>query len=109
SEEYTDAAGEVKTREVTKTDWQPAWGEVRELFDNVYLCATTKVSEAHAGILEPREIREHQNFSPGASGETPVKPVLLDARTAFTRARDTMEKKLRSQVERDIGGAKQRV
>jgi len=109
TEEYTDAAGEVKLREVTKIDWQPVWGEVRQLFDNVYLCAAGDVPEAHLGILQPREIRNHQSFTPGATGETAAKAVFLDARAAFNKARDTMEKKLRSLVETDIGGKQQRV
>ncbi len=109
TEEYTDASGEVKTREVTKIEWHPAWGEVRQLFDNVYLCAAGDVPETHLAVLEPREVRNHQSFSPEAVAQTTARAVFLDARTAFTRARDTMEKKLRAQVERDIGGKQQRV
>ncbi len=109
SESYTDASGEVKTREVTKIDWRPAWGEVRQLFDNLYLCAAADVPEAHLGVLEPRAIKDQQSFTPEALGDTPLKAVVHDARSAFSKARERMETQLRAEVQKHIGGKQQRI
>src|SRR5512142_123906 len=37
TEQYTDAGGQSRTRQVTRTEWAPAFGQVRHHFDDLAL------------------------------------------------------------------------
>ncbi len=109
TEYYTDASGQGKTREVTKIAWKPASGEVKQNFDNLYLCAAGGLPETHVALLSPKEVRDPQPYSEGATADATVMRSGLDPKAAFNKARTMMEAEIRKLVEKDIGGKQQKV
>lgn len=109
NEQYTDASGETKTREVTQTEWQPVHGEVRHLFDDLHVCAAMNFHEQHVHVLKPRDLKKCQACGPDWKEDPPRWPITLEARAGFSIARGLMEKEIRTLVQKDIGGKQQRV
>jgi hypothetical protein len=109
TEQYTDASGQTHNRDATRVAWRPAWGEVRQHFEALYVCGVEDLPAAHVGVLTPRELKNHQRYSQAALGDTPARRSDLNARTAFTKARKQMEEKVKALVNKDIGGVQQKV
>jgi hypothetical protein len=104
TEEYTDAAGEVKTREVTRVKYEQVAGEVRHHFDNLSLYASNSLVGGHLPLLEPRDWKNLKPYSPEEARAVPVQPCSLDPRAGFNKARGLMDAEIRKKVEKDIGG-----
>jgi hypothetical protein len=109
TEEYTDAAGEAKTREVTKVRYEPVAGEVRHHFDNLSLYASNSLPDAQLPLLVPRDWKNLKPYSPDAAKDVPVQPCSLNPRSGFNKARDLMAGEIRKKVEKDIGGKEPKV
>jgi len=109
TEEYTDPAGETKTREATTLEWRPVRGEVRQHFEELYVCGVNDLPAGHVVALTPRQLTHHQVYSADGVAQTNVRRSDLDVRTAFTRARKLMEDQIKSLVQKDIGGKQQKI
>jgi hypothetical protein len=106
-EEYTDAAGNTQTREVSRTDWTAVTGQLQHLFESVVVCGWSGVPDAHAHVLKP----PGGALKPagGDLGSHPVQLCEVNARAAFGKARADVDGAVRALVERDIGGDQRQV
>src|SRR5207253_7921786 len=88
---------------------RPAWGEVRQHFEELYVCGANDLPAGQVVALTPRQLTSHQVYSADAVAQTTVRRSDLDARTAFTRARKLMEDQIKTLVQKDIGGKQQKI
>jgi hypothetical protein len=108
AEEQTAPNGETKTREVTRTDWSPAQGEVRHSFQDIVVCAVNGLDERQLALITPDVRRLSAYDAPQASQGKPDRAA-VGGREAFARARASMEAHLKSLAEKDIGGNERKV
>ena len=98
-----------RVRVVTKTRWTPAAGVVSRFFDDVLVLASRSLPPAVTERLEPWDL-EHltpyrEEYLSGFRSE--MYQVELDQ--GFERAREIMAPIIRRDIERDIGGDRQRI
>jgi hypothetical protein len=108
-EAYTDAEGNEKTREVTKTRWHPFSGEVDKQFENVAICGCPALPAAHKAMLAPPlEHRDLRAWDEQAVGNKAM-AATIDAGTAFAEARKVMDADIHKLAEAQISGPKKRI
>jgi hypothetical protein len=112
TETYTETVnGEsrTQTRQVQKTRWYSASGEVQRDFDDVLVVGTTRVTAKHLDALEPWPLPEAQPYRPEylAGHETLRYDVEPEAGLGVAKSR--MASVIEDDCERDIGGDEQRV
>lgn len=87
-----------------RTRWYPAWGTVRNSFDDILILASRSLPRKHTEQLEPWDLHavvEYRNeFLSGFRAET----YQIDLRQGFGEAQKKMEPVIRETVRRDIGG-----
>jgi hypothetical protein len=108
TEYYTDASGESKSREVSKTVWQPAAGHLGLSFYDLFECASAGLPAAHVNVLAPKDSASLEPYAGGA-GDGTVQPCTVDAREAFTRMRAVIQTAVETKVKEDIGGKEQKI
>jgi predicted RNA-binding Zn-ribbon protein involved in translation (DUF1610 family) len=108
SESYTEN-GQTKTRQVRKTRWRSASGEVSRPFDDVLVTGTTRVMPKHLDKLEPWSLPDAEPYRPEylAGHETLRYDVEPEAGLETAKAR--MAGVIVADCKRDIGGDEQRV
>ncbi len=98
-----------KTRTVTKIRWRPAAGVVRRAFDDVLVPATTSLSTPRLEALEPWDLPALVEYGEAFLSGFRVESYGVDLRGGYQRACQRMEKVIRHDVERDIGGDHQKI
>lgn len=98
-----------RVRVVTKTRWTPAAGVVSRFFDDVLVLASRSLPPAVTERLEPWDL-EHltpyrEEYLSGFRSEM----YQVDLDQGFERAREIMAPIIRRDIERDIGGDRQRI
>jgi hypothetical protein len=108
-EVYTDAEGNEKTREVTKTRWHPVSGEVDKQFENMPICGYPALPAAHMVMLAPP--KEHRDLRIWSEADIGNKALIatIDAGTAFVEARKLMDAEIHKLTEAQISGLKKRI
>ena len=109
TEHYQDAQGNAQTRQVTRTQWSPAIGEVTHYFENVLISGKDALPPGHVTLLTPPDLIQKMEVYAPDRHTHPIEPYTIDPRTAFTRARTEMEAKIRMLVGANIGGDRQQV
>jgi DNA-directed RNA polymerase subunit RPC12/RpoP len=98
-----------RVRVVTKTRWTPAAGVVSRFFDDVLVLASRSLPRAVTERLEPWDLTHltpyREEYLSGFRSE--MYQVELDQ--GFERAREIMAPIIRRDIERDIGGHRQRI
>jgi hypothetical protein len=107
----TDAQGNTvtKTRQVQRTRWYPASGEVSRQFDDVLVAATKSVPRPRLASLEPWDLEQLSPYEPAyiAGYKAQRYQVALDE--GFEEAKTIMAQVIEGDVRKDIGGDEQRV
>jgi DNA-directed RNA polymerase subunit RPC12/RpoP len=104
TEWYTDSQGRRQSRQVRKTRWYPASGQVRKYFDDVLVPAGRELeweTTYNLGDLKPYD----GGFLAGWQAERYTIPV----EKGWPRAKGIMDGVIDGLVRRDIGGDEQRV
>jgi len=108
-EEYKDADGKIKTRQVRHTRWYSTWGRVHVSFDDILIAASNSLPSSFLNNLSKWQLDKlvpyDEKFLSGFKTET----YSIDLKTGFDQAKDRMEDKIDSAVRDDIGGDEQRV
>lgn len=108
-EEEYEEDGETKTRTVTKTRWYSVSGSVSNAFDDVLVVASHSLPDKLVDKLEPWDVDNlipyNDKFLSGFKAET----YQVDVKDGFETAKGKMEKVIREDVRRDIGGDHQRI
>jgi predicted RNA-binding Zn-ribbon protein involved in translation (DUF1610 family) len=101
--------GETKTRQVTKTNWYPAAGEVQVSFDDVLVIASKTLPKQYADNLAPWHLDKLQGYRDDYVSGFTVEAYQVALEPGFVDARAIMEDGIRSAICRDIGGDHQRI
>ncbi|HJZ92742.1 MAG TPA: hypothetical protein VKE40_17850, partial [Gemmataceae bacterium] len=109
TEYFTDAQGQRQSRQVQKTRWYPASGEVRHFFDDVLVRASQTLPAHLVDRLSPWELKELEPFREEfLSGHT-AERYAVSLREGFRHAKAIMEDEIIALIRRDIGGDHQRI
>lgn len=109
TEFYTDANGKQQSRQVQKTRWQFASGELDHFFDDELVAASKGVQENLLRKIEPFPTREHlRPYDPGFLSGWPVEQYQIDLIAAAQAARDRMQREIRRRCSGEVPGDTQR-
>lgn len=108
TETYTEN-GMTRTRQVRRTRWSPAWGEVFVHFDDVTVPATRALPLDYLNKLEPWNLGALQPYRDEYVSGFVVEAYQTGLQSGFTLARERMEDGIRVAIRRDIGGDEQRI
>jgi ribosomal protein S27E len=109
-EESDGQGGSVqRTRQVQRTRWRPAAGQVSRNFENVLIAATWSVSEARLNALEPWDLAALCNYEPAYLAGFKAQRYQVELPAGFDKAKIVMQRTITEDAERDIGGDEQRV
>jgi len=109
--EESDGRGgrELKTRQVQRTSWTPAAGEVSHRFDNVLVAATHSVAEHRLDALEPWDLEALYAYEPAYLAGFKAQRYQVELPAGYDRAKSVMQSAIEQDVEKDIGGDEQRI
>ncbi len=113
TEYYTTTDSEGKTtqqsRQVRKTRWYSASGQVSRFFDDVTVAASTSIPRARLDALEPWGLENLKPYEPAYLSGFKAQRYQIKLDEGFLVAKDVMAGVIDSDVRRDIGGDEQRV
>lgn len=112
TETYTvsvNGRNETRTRQVRKTRWRPASGEVNRDFDDVLVVATGRVSRPYLTQLEPWPLAQAVPYQPDYLAGYQALRYDVEPETGLATAKELMAPVIVKDCERDIGGDEQRV
>lgn len=109
TEHYKDAQGNSQTRQVRKTRWYPASGDVKVDFDDVLVCASKSLPTPLVEGLEPWDLGELRGFDPAFLSGFMAERAALELREGFEVAKAKMKPGIEAEIRRDIGGDDQRI
>src|SRR5579862_3655004 len=107
----TDSQGRnvQETRQVQRTRWYPASGEVARHFDGVLVAASHSVAEAKLDALEPWDLESLCAYEPAYLSGFKAQRYQVELPAGFDRAKTFMQAAIERDAARDIGGDEQRV
>ena len=113
TEVYTDTDDQgrpvQRTRQVQRTRWTPAAGEVSRRFDNVLVVATKSVSERRLDALKPWDLESLCAYEPAYLSGFKAQRYQVELPAGFDKAKSVMQSAIEEDAARDIGGDEQRV
>jgi hypothetical protein len=113
TESYTDrdAQGNMvtKTRQVRRTRWYAASGEVSRQFDDILVAATKSVSRPRLASLEPWDLELLNPYEPAYISGYKAQRYQVGLDEGFAEAKAVMARVIEDDVRNDIGGDEQRV
>lgn len=99
----------TKTRQVQKTRWYPAFGDVSHFFDDVLVTATKSLPKKYIYKLEPWDLQNLVPFEKSYLSGFITEKYQIDLEYGFDIAKDIMDPQIKSMIRRDIGGDVQRI
>jgi hypothetical protein len=98
-----------KQRRVRKTRWYPAAGRFQLFFDDVLVAAATGIPKPRVDALEPWPLTECKPFSGELLAGFLARTYDVELDRGFDEARTRIERALRAESMRRIGGDTQRI
>ncbi len=108
TETYTEN-GQEKTREVQRTRWYPASGEVDCAFRDVLVSASPSLPQHMATTLEPWDLAKLAGFDERYLSGFRSETYQTNATAALVTAKQKMDPQIRDAICSDIGGDEQRI
>ncbi|QDQ27401.1 hypothetical protein FNU76_14125 [Chitinimonas arctica] len=108
SESYTEN-GQTKTRQVQRTRWSSASGEVQVSFDDITVPASVSLPRDYLDNLEPWQLGKLQPYREDFLAGFSVEAYQVGLEPGFKTACTRMESDIRRAIESDIGGDVQRI
>ena len=112
SESYTtteNGKSVTKTRQVRKTRWYMASGNVHEFFDDILIVATKSLPKKYIYKLEPWDLKNLVPFEKSYLSGFISEKYQIELDKGFEIAKGIAYPVIRSLVKRDIGGDEQRI
>jgi len=113
TEQYTerDAQGNAvtKTRQVQRTRWYSASGNVARSFDDLLIPATRSVSRPRLASLEPWDLNQLHPYEPAFLSGFKAQRYQVELPEGFEEAKTIMAQVIEGDVRNDIGGDEQRI
>ncbi len=101
--------GKRQTRQVRRTRWHPASGRVARWFDDVLVLASHSLPRRYTDALEPWDLNELLPYQPEFLAGYRAEGYQVELDDGFAEARQIMDRVIREDARRDIGGDDQRV
>jgi ribosomal protein S27E len=98
-----------RSRQVERTAWYPASGQVARHFDGVLVAASKAVSEAKLDALEPWDLESMCRYEPAYLAGFKAQRYQVELPGGFEKAKGVMQETIAQDVRRDIGGDEQRI
>jgi ribosomal protein S27E len=107
----TDSQGNsvTKTRQVRRTQWYSASGQVDRWFDDVLIPGTVSVARARLVALEPWDLPEIVPYEPAFLAGYKAQRYAIKLNEGFEEAKTIMARVIEGDVRSDIGGDEQRI
>ncbi|MFY0628807.1 MAG: DNA helicase PriA [Flavobacteriaceae bacterium] len=99
----------TRTRQVQKTRWSPAWGNVSNFFDDVLVVGSNSLPEKYIYKLEPWDLNNLVPFDKSYLSGFITEKYQIDLGNGFEKAKEIIDPQIRSLIRRDIGGDVQRI
>jgi ribosomal protein S27E len=113
SETYEESDGRggtvTRTRQVQRTAWYPAAGQVSRAFQNVLVAASTAVNEGKLNALEPWDLEALCPYEPAYLSGFKAQRYQVELKSGFEKAKGVMQRTIEQDVRRDIGGDEQTI
>ena len=107
---YTVTVGSGENRRTeTRTRWSPAWGTVRDNFDDLPVLANEGFERRRIDALEPWPTGDAKPFSNEYLAGHLCRTYDHDVEECFGPAKKRMDSEIEQTIRRDIGGDKQRI
>ncbi len=94
---------------VRKTRWRNARGRVQRWFDDVLVLASKSLPKRYTDALEPWDLDDLVAYQPEYLAGLRAEGYQVELTDGFDEARNHMDRVIRQDVKRDIGGDEQRV
>lgn len=110
TEHYKDSSGNDQTRQVERVDWHHVSGDVRVASDDVLAIAGGTLPHKLVRKLEPWHPDTARSFDPRFLAGFVAECYRTQPKDGFQTAYDeVIENQIRKEIERDIGGDRQRI
>lgn len=109
TETYTNDKGETETRTVTKTRWTYVSGNVNRFFDDVLVVASHSLPGKYIDRLEPWDLSSLIPFDEKFITGFKTEKYQLGLEDGYSTAQNKMERVIRDDIRRDIGGDHQKI
>ncbi len=106
-EEYTtqeNGQTVTKTRRVQHTEWESAWGERNDSYDDLLVCASQGLPPDLAGRFKSFNVKQLVAYAPGYLAGWRAEEYAIDLQTGWATAQATIEASQRSRCGSDVGG-----
>jgi len=101
--------GKTQTRMERRIRWTPVSGRVSRFFDDVLVLADDKLPRRYTENLEPWDLHDLKAYDDRYLAGFRAAAYGIDVRHGFEFAKDRMDRVIRGDVRRDIGGDAQRI
>lgn len=109
TESYTDSQGKSATRQVQRTRWENAWGQVDHFFDDALVPASKGVQSDLLREVEPfPTTTDLKPYDPAFLSGWVVEQYQIDLVSAAQHARDNMYRDITSMCSNEVPGDTQR-
>jgi ribosomal protein S27E len=98
-----------QSRQVMRTAWSGASGQVARKFSDVLVPATKSVNEQRLDALEPWDLPSLCAYEPAYLAGFKAQRYQIELPEGFEKAKQVMERQIEQDVRRDIGGDEQRI
>ena len=98
-----------KTRQVRKTRWYPASGQINHSFDDVLVLASKSLRDEKVRHLEPWDLKKLETYNAGFLSGYRSESYSVDVVSGFNTAKQVMKDYIVGLIEKDIGGDTQRI
>jgi LSD1 subclass zinc finger protein len=99
----------TRTRQVLKTRWYPASGNVSNTFDDVLIEASTTLKKDKLRGLEPWDIKNLVSFNDKYLSGFQTETYQVDVKSGYTEAKTRMDPVIENSIRTDIGGDRQMI
>lgn len=99
----------TQTRQVTKTRWYSANGNVHNTFDDILVEASTSLKKEKLRALEPWDTQSLVDYNDKYLSGFRTETYQVDVKSGYAQAKERMEPVVESSIRRDIGGDRQNI
>jgi hypothetical protein len=99
----------TRTRQVQKTRWYPASGNVSNTFDDVLIEASTTLNKDKLRALEPWDVKNLVSFNDKYLSGFQTETYQVDVKSGYQEAKMRMDPVIENAIRADIGGDRQTI
>ncbi|MCC5973529.1 MAG: TFIIB-type zinc finger domain-containing protein [Rubellimicrobium sp.] len=101
--------GKTQTQRVRKIRWRSVSGRVARFFDDILVLASKSLPKRYTDALEPWDLKALVPYQPGFLAGFDAEGYQVELPEGFDEARQIMDRIIRQDIRRDIGGDEQRI